>query len=61
MSTIRPHAAAASYAVRVIRLCASCGARYAAASLCDACLRDADTDVCRKRAIMFPADFAELC
>ncbi|MBI5290197.1 MAG: hypothetical protein HY873_14585 [Chloroflexi bacterium] len=46
--------------VSIVHLCPACEARYVTGSICDACLRDADTDAPRKRAILFPADFADL-
>ena len=54
--------ALSSFGIPVVRLCSTCNARYASGSICDACLRDADSDAdaSRKRAILFPADFAAL-
>jgi hypothetical protein len=45
---------------RLIRVCAACRAAYGADVFCYSCLRSADADASKKRAILFPVDFAEL-
>ncbi len=60
MSASHFHTTYTQGAVRVVRLCAACAVRYAAAVLCDTCLRESDADPTRKRAILFPSEFADL-